>query len=207
MRFAGAALAMVMAFVPTMASSTIMSASISGDWNDHPFWNSWSIELRYDTDRLVNIGGGVYQGSDALISAAGYFEGYCHEQWIGLCDPQIDVPRTVQFNETSFSFFQVSIEDWFEPNFDVMRFSFASANAAATMGLFIPEGATIETSVNYDGEGEYGNAEVGDESIPDIHAHRISITRAPIPEPTTWALMIAGFGLAGVTLRRRAVLI
>lgn len=26
----------------------------------------------------------------------------------------------------------------------------------------------------------------------------------PVPEPATWALMIAGFGVAGVTLRRRA---
>ncbi len=26
-----------------------------------------------------------------------------------------------------------------------------------------------------------------------------------VPEPTTWALMLSGFGLAGVALRRRRV--
>jgi hypothetical protein len=29
---------------------------------------------------------------------------------------------------------------------------------------------------------------------------------APIPEPGSWALMVAGFGLAGVALRRRTAL-
>jgi hypothetical protein len=29
---------------------------------------------------------------------------------------------------------------------------------------------------------------------------------APVPEPSVWALMIAGFGLAGAALRRRAVI-
>lgn len=32
---------------------------------------------------------------------------------------------------------------------------------------------------------------------------RISIDPAPIPEPASWGLMIAGFGLAGVALRHR----
>jgi len=29
------------------------------------------------------------------------------------------------------------------------------------------------------------------------------VTRNGVPEPASWALMIAGFGLAGATLRRR----
>jgi hypothetical protein len=32
-----------------------------------------------------------------------------------------------------------------------------------------------------------------------------TIDFAPVPEPATWAMMIAGFGLAGVALRRRSV--
>lgn len=27
--------------------------------------------------------------------------------------------------------------------------------------------------------------------------------RAPVPEPTSWAMLVAGFGLAGLALRRR----
>ena len=35
------------------------------------------------------------------------------------------------------------------------------------------------------------------------HIHRAFIRAAMVPEPSTWALMIGGFGLAGGTLRRR----
>ncbi len=31
----------------------------------------------------------------------------------------------------------------------------------------------------------------------------ISVVRAPVPEPAAWAMLIAGFGLTGVLLRRR----
>ena len=36
-----------------------------------------------------------------------------------------------------------------------------------------------------------------------IHTDFINESIAAIPEPTTWALMIGGFGLAGAALRRR----
>lgn len=32
----------------------------------------------------------------------------------------------------------------------------------------------------------------------------LNVYPAPVPEPATWAMMIAGFGLAGVALRRRS---
>jgi hypothetical protein len=32
----------------------------------------------------------------------------------------------------------------------------------------------------------------------------VNFTVAPVPEPTTWAMMIAGLGIAGAALRRRA---
>jgi hypothetical protein len=44
-----------------------------------------------------------------------------------------------------------------------------------------------------------GNGDITD-FAPDDHNFSGS---ASVPEPTTWALMIAGFGLAGSTLRRR----
>ena len=36
-----------------------------------------------------------------------------------------------------------------------------------------------------------------------IHTAFINNAIAAVPEPTTWALMIGGFGLAGASLRRR----
>jgi len=38
---------------------------------------------------------------------------------------------------------------------------------------------------------------------PSILPDREAIAAVPLPEPTTWALMITGFGFAGASLRRR----
>lgn len=39
--------------------------------------------------------------------------------------------------------------------------------------------------------------------ITSTYSGTIDFVSAPVPEPTTWALMIGGFALAGVSLRRR----
>lgn len=41
----------------------------------------------------------------------------------------------------------------------------------------------------------------------DVLLDAISITSAPVPEPATWALMIGGFALAGVAMRRRKTVV
>jgi hypothetical protein len=41
-----------------------------------------------------------------------------------------------------------------------------------------------------------------DTFTPD-NANSIDVTVTQVPEPATWALMIAGFSLAGAALRRR----
>lgn len=42
-------------------------------------------------------------------------------------------------------------------------------------------------------------------SVPETWVVRDTFVGPPIPEPATWALMIAGFGLVGAALRRRVV--
>ncbi len=37
-----------------------------------------------------------------------------------------------------------------------------------------------------------------------LRLERLAGTTPPVPEPATWAMMIAGFGLAGATMRVRA---
>ena len=38
---------------------------------------------------------------------------------------------------------------------------------------------------------------------PDTTAVKFSLSTAAIPEPAAWSLLIVGFGLTGVALRRR----
>lgn len=49
--------------------------------------------------------------------------------------------------------------------------------------------------------GAFGTPTVADLSIETIRA---TVT-SPVPEPATWAMMVAGFAMAGVALRRRRV--
>ena len=41
----------------------------------------------------------------------------------------------------------------------------------------------------------------------DFALDDISFDTTPVPEPTTWALMIMGFGTAGAMLRRRRTVV
>jgi PEP-CTERM motif len=56
-------------------------------------------------------------------------------------------------------------------------------------------------SVRSLGEGELIPYRIGD----DLYSYQITPTIAGIPEPATWAMMIAGFGLVGAGMRRRVV--
>jgi hypothetical protein len=65
-----------------------------------------------------------------------------------------------------------------------------------------------ETAFTSDGSG-YGHFEFDHALIADFSLSSVSVIVDPftggggIPEPTSWALMLAGFGLAGAALRRR----
>jgi hypothetical protein len=76
-------------------------------------------------------------------------------------------------------------------------YTFATLGAAnlsysmtADLGVVLPAGGQFGFAVNYDGV--YYDDSTG-----------INVTVTPIPEPASWALMIAGFGLVGVAARRR----
>ena len=63
--------------------------------------------------------------------------------------------------------------------------------AHAAYPLTFAAGDTVGFAVNYDGV--YYNDSTA-----------INVTLTAVPEPASWALMIAGFGLVGVAARRRA---
>lgn len=73
-----------------------------------------------------------------------------------------------------------------------------SAIRAAAGGSFTLSGRVLAPA-NY--RGEYVHYVFGNSH--DRDRSRLLLTTASIPEPATWALMIAGFGAVGVTLRRR----
>lgn len=89
--------------------------------------------------------------------------------------------------------------------FDVVRgvvqsFSYAIAHDQGWAGINITEKNAFlyETYFGYDFGGGWGEFNTfGDGRITSMEV------AGPIPEPATWAMMIAGFGLVGMSARRR----
>jgi hypothetical protein len=86
-----------------------------------------------------------------------------------------------------------------------------------TLVRFLPDGFDLKIdfkylsygSCPYDGIATYDTCEKYHNSFYAIEyttdsAVTYSLTRSPTPEPAAWALMIAGFGLAGWRLRERS---
>ena len=82
----------------------------------------------------------------------------------------------------------------FSPGFTLIPVAtLTSANPTfsfASFPLFFTAGDQVGFAVNYDGV--YNNDSTG-----------INVTLTAVPEPASWALMVAGFGLIGFAARRR----
>ena len=84
---------------------------------------------------------------------------------------------------------------------------FDSSNVLlATATAFIPASFTGLVTLSASAPGTayavFGGVGLGGES--NVYGDNFTFGSAGVPEPTTWALMIAGFGLVGATLRRRS---
>jgi len=79
---------------------------------------------------------------------------------------------------------------------------FAVGLAILTIGLAASSAhaASIVAAPGADAQAALSNALPGQNQTPTV----LPTVNALIPEPTSWTLMIAGFGLAGLALRRRA---
>jgi hypothetical protein len=89
----------------------------------------------------------------------------------------------------------------------VLGFSFASPNSYDAIGNFGP--AAIAGSGSQTGPGPFAyatNAGLAYFQSVTIDSFEAALSSTPsVPEPASWAMMIAGFGIAGAALRRKTV--
>lgn len=79
-------------------------------------------------------------------------------------------------------------------------FAAAALALAATSPALAVEALSSATPVLHSDPRKIGGIEVA--NLPERIDSRPAVTAA-VPEPGTWAMMLAGFGLVGVIVRRR----
>lgn len=198
-----AAVAVTAALWCGAAEAKVMTVNLAGDWNDDPFWRSWSIELSYDTsyfdhsaDYFQEWNGG---GPSPVFYAKGLFSGVCDDPEYPCDDPPLDLA----FDITEFTYFAIDrSHDWD----DYYNYTFSLAGPGVSfqgLGVYAGRGDYLTHPITIQAYGHYGDATIGGVDTGGPHTEFLQVTSAGVPEPSTWAMMIMGFGLAGAALRRR----
>ena len=95
-------------------------------------------------------------------------------------------------------------------------YTFVLSNSSLRYGVVLGPDVNIQTGVPLSGDAYTGGQAFGVQSYPNCPNTPVSACDlnfrvngttaiAAVPEPATWAMMIAGFGLVGGALRRRRV--
>jgi hypothetical protein len=82
----------------------------------------------------------------------------------------------------------------------VGSFFFNGSNQSPVLGFAIMDGRTTEQYGSFDYIIGFNDSSNGDADYDDFV---IGVNFAPIPEPETYALMLAGLGIVGFAARRR----
>lgn len=106
--------------------------------------------------------------------------------------------------------FNSAVDDFGQPSGAALLLSAFDADdnltAAYDLSVLAPISTPLASNAfafrGIDGEGQLGKRFRLQGAFHRADGHR-DRRRAPIPEPGTWTMLIAGFGLIGVALRRR----
>lgn len=143
--------------------------------------------------RAVGDGGRFYLGFDADAAGASSFV----VAW-NSGDIRFQNNPVYGFDELNFLPVELSFDKWY-------RAEVVFGPGTITGNLYDSDGVTLLYSLV--GEGVTGGASggVAVRGFDGVQYDFITISSGVIPEPGTWAMLIAGFGMVGSAMRRRRV--
>jgi hypothetical protein len=182
----------VVSYQPGLAGAS-PSAGFQGPENslgapDYTGANSCATTAACDFVSLGVGGALVLRFTDNVLTGSGTS---ADDLWIFEIGPDVE-DTTVDVSVDGTTWFSVGAVTGSTRGIDIDAFGFGTSSAFSYVRL-----------IDVANEGDTFGASVG----ADIDAVGAISTRAVtggVPEPATWALMIAGFGMAGARLRRRA---
>lgn len=227
-----AAVVMAGAMWAGQANATVMSAQLFGDFNDNPYWLSWSAELIYDTDfgTLTTTPDGntlTWSLADGGPSPLQSVQIKVNPRTLPLVggrqctvpnptDPYCTLPPTrVDLFETDFTSFTIirTLEDYTWTASAATAFGFklgVEIPGPHNHGLNDPIGTDLSLDAAYargsNYSGYYGSWSLGLPPSPFGMASMPYTNRmsvAPVPEPATWAMLLLGFFGLGALVRQR----
>ena len=125
------------------------------------------------------------------------------------------ITLTINFNKATrafgFDYFDTDVTDSYQVNlpggafYNNPPFAFATFGGGASTGFFGLVSSTPFTSVVITNVQRGGY--ISDEGIDNVLTNGAGSVVGGVPEPTTWALLVGGFGLVGVAARRRRTVV
>lgn len=161
-----------------------------------PAWETGWFGANSDAQDCYGVGGGRGNNPDGLwVAGAG--------QGCSGTPVRVNFDAPFAATLTSFALDVAGYSGTVLTIFDKDGASLFSGAVALTFGAFGDPGVYSHYGVNSSngiGGFSFSGAAAGNTSIDNLAANGGT---AGVPEPSAWALLIAGFGLAGTALRRR----
>lgn len=191
---ASAVIALGFSAAPVLASTTYTE-----DFNQpFPTWESGWFGQQTDAQNCYGVGQDRGNNPDGLWIASATSSG-CNS-----------APVTVKFSApfasllSSFSMDVASYQSSTLTFFDASGSVLSSVSVTDTFGAYSDPGVYSHysvTSLTGIGSFSFSGQATGNTSIDNLVA--VADVAGAVPEPTTWAMMLAGFGMIGFATRRR----